>query len=60
MNQFEIDQLRRQRRSYLKSIVGLEAVHQLSPGQAGTLARYKEQIVRIERILVQNGASLDP
>ena len=59
MNQFEIDQLRRQRRSYLKSIVGLEAVHQLSPSQASTLVRYKEQIVRIEGILVQNGESLD-
>jgi len=59
MGQFEIDQLRRQRRSYLKSIVGLEAVHQPSPSQASTLARYKEQIVRIEDILVEEGAQFD-
>lgn len=59
MTQFEIDQLRRQRRSYLKSIVGFERVQQLRPSQAHTLTRYREEIVRIEGILAQEGVPFD-
>ena len=59
MTTFEVEQLRRQRRSYLKSIVGLEAVSELSPSQLNTLDRYREQVSRIEATLAENGEPAD-
>lgn len=54
MEQFATDQLRRQRLSYLKAIVGLEALLELSATQAVTLERYKGQVARIEGELTDN------
>jgi len=59
LESFEIDQMRRQRSSYLKAIVGLEALRQLRPDQAATLARYKDQVARIEGLLTEKGVPLD-
>lgn len=59
MDKFQNDQLRRQRRSYLKSIVGLETVNELSPSQEKTLVRYRDQVARIETILTENGEPLE-
>ena len=43
----------------MKSIVGLEALVQLTPSQANTLARYKAEIARIAGILTESGEPLD-
>lgn len=59
MDKFQNDQLRRQRRSYLKSIVSLETVNELSPSQEKTLVRYRDQVARIETILTENGEPLE-
>jgi hypothetical protein len=59
VNTFELDQLQRQRRSFLASIAWLEERPHLNPQQASTLTRQREQLARIEGILKQNGVPLD-
>ena len=57
MNTFELEQLQRQRRSFLNSIAWLEDRPHLNHQQANTLARQREQLSRIEGVLRQNGAA---
>ena len=58
VNTFELEQLQRQRRSFLASIAWLEDRPQLNASQASTLTRQREQLARIEGILTDNGAPL--
>jgi TolA-binding protein len=59
VNTFELEQLQRQRRSFLASIAWLEDRPQLNAQQASTLTRQREQLARIEAILKESGAPLD-
>jgi hypothetical protein len=59
VNTFELEQLQRQRRSFLASIAWLEERPQLNAQQASTLTRQREQLARIEAILKESGAPLD-
>ena len=59
VNTFELEQLQRQRRSFLNSITWLEDRPQLNAQQSSTLSRQREQLARIEGVLRQNGAAFD-